>query len=197
MADPVTTLSTPPAGSPGARVAADPTPGLSDADFESLDGASGKPDEYTLTLPENFKPVLPDGAKVEFNAQDPRLPMARTTAKELGLSQSQFSRLLQLDVEMQLAETQRFNAAVAAEERKLGANFPQRKAVVLQELSRRLTPDQVRAVEAFTISAAAFTVLEVLLGCASRSSAQSNSDSWAQKMWPNGFDPNPQQKKAG
>jgi hypothetical protein len=35
----------------------------------------------------------------------------------------QFSRLLQLDVEQQMNEAKRFNDAVAAEERKLGASF--------------------------------------------------------------------------
>jgi hypothetical protein len=184
-----TTPSTLPAGSPGAQsgVHAEATPSpLTDADFDGSDGgSSGKPDEYALTLPETFKPVLPDGAKAELDAQDPRLPMARATAKELGLSQSQFSRLLQLDIELQMDEAKRFNDAVAAEERKLGASFPQRKTAVLTELNRRLTPDQVRAVSAFTMSAAAFEALEVLLG-RSASRTQS-SDSWAEKMWPRGF----------
>jgi hypothetical protein len=192
--------SPPPAGSAGAQpgVRADPTPSpLTDADYDGSDGGSpGKPDEYALTLPETFKPVLPDGARVELDAQDPRLPMARATARELDLSQKQFSRLLQLDVELQMNEAKRFNDAVAAEERKLGASFPQRKAAVLAELNRRFTPDQVRAVSAFTMSATTFEMLEVLLGRASSSSsASSSSDNWAQKMWPRGFDPNPQRAR--
>lgn len=84
---------------------------------ERLKTVPEKPEGYKPELPKDFKiEGLPDGVEIKINDKDPRLAAARTIAKDLGLSQDQFSRLLTLEAQRIAADA----IADADELKKLG-----------------------------------------------------------------------------
>lgn len=82
------------------------------------------PEAYKTELPADFK--VPDGINYKFNDADPLLAQARTLAKDLGIPQEGFSKLLGLYAGAQVATQQSVNAARNAEIAKLGATGPAR-----------------------------------------------------------------------
>jgi hypothetical protein len=83
-----------------------------------------KPEDFKIELPGDFKP--PEGVKFEFKADDPLLAQARTMAKDMGLSQENFSKLLGLYAGSQVSSQQAIKAARDAEIGKLGTTGPAR-----------------------------------------------------------------------
>lgn len=120
-----------------------------------------KPEGYELKLPEDFKP--PQGVEIKFDDKDPRIPLARTVAKELGLGQDGFSKLLALDAQIQLHADQALQAVITAESAKLGDKFPARKAAVEAFLTANVGEDGLKALMPQVRSAAAFEALEKLI----------------------------------
>lgn len=82
------------------------------------------PEAYKAELPTDFKP--PDGIDYKFNDADPLLAQARTLAKELGIPQEGFSKLLGLYAGAQVATAQQIQTAKNAEIAKLGPTGPAR-----------------------------------------------------------------------
>jgi hypothetical protein len=203
MVEPAAAPSTPPAPSPGAPPAAADR-SLSDTDFGDH-GASGKPEKpelYKAELPSDF--ALPQGVEYRFDDKDPTLAEARKLVHEVGLDQATFSKLLGLHAKAELAQAQRALAEVVTVERSL-PNFEPRKTAINKFLDANLPADQAAAIKASVSSGPAFLGLEQLISRASgraststsSASASSNEKSWADRMWPRGFDPNPQQRRAG
>jgi hypothetical protein len=193
MPDPGVVLSTPPAGPAGARGAADPTPGFTDADFG--DGtSSGKPAvEYKAELPADLK--LPEGVEIKFNDRDPVhgevLAEARTLAREAGLDQATFSKLLGLHAKLEL-RTNDVEIARRNIERGKIANFDTRSAALTKFLDANLSSEQATALKAGVTSKVVFEAIEQLISrvtgrAAPISSTPSDGKSWADRMWPDGF----------
>jgi hypothetical protein len=206
MPDPAPNISTPnsPAGFQPGRVAADPAPstGLTDADFG--DGAPGRTasTEFKAELPADLK--LPDGIEIKYDDRDPVhgqvLLEARALAREAGLDQTTFSKMLGLHAKLQLRQND-VELARANIEKQSITNFDTRSAAVISFLDRHLSAEQSRAIQAGVHNRAAFEALETLISRvtgrspASSSAPSSNGKSWADRMWPNGFDPNPQRAR--
>ena len=92
------------------------------ADIEAARGETpAKAEDYKAELPKEFK--LPEGLAelppgTEFNQNDPRLAILRKIANETGMSQKQFSAVLQMDaIQQSIAVTGRL-----ARDKALGEN---------------------------------------------------------------------------
>jgi hypothetical protein len=134
------------------------------------------PDAYVLegeiNLPETVKvPNGEDGKPLKFavNKDDPRIPMVRAFAHQFGLPQDAVNSLVALDAQMQIAEINAAAETRAAEQKKLGANFPTRKTAVETFLKGAMTGDQAakdakyHALLPFVGNAAAFEAVEDLI----------------------------------
>jgi hypothetical protein len=83
-----------------------------------------KPEDYKIELPGDFRP--PEGVQFQLKTDDPLMAQARTLAKELGVTQEGFSKLLGLYAGAQVATQQQVLAARNAEIAKLGTTGPAR-----------------------------------------------------------------------
>lgn len=79
---------------------------------------------YKIELPADFK--APEGVEYKFIDNDPLLAQAKGMAKEMGLSQDQFSKLLGLYAGSQVSTQGQIQAARNAEIAKLGPTGPAR-----------------------------------------------------------------------
>lgn len=77
------------------------------------------PADYKLDLPPNF---VPQGMEVSFDANDPVLRDAQAFAHREGLSQSQFTQMLQFHAQTRIDELKHVQDLHRAELDKLGAN---------------------------------------------------------------------------
>jgi hypothetical protein len=178
----------------------------SDADAR-MAAVPEKIEGYKLELPTEF--AVPQGMKVAFDEKDPRVAAARTFAKENGLDQAAFSKMLAFDAQQQVAD---FNAALAnieAEQAKLGEKFPEREKAMTSFVSTALTGTaeqkaaKHQALQRILTSAAAFEGFEDVinkLGGARIPAAggdpppAASTKSQAERIWPGGFTPTPQAK---
>lgn len=101
-----------------------------------------KPEDYKYELPKDFQ--APQGLEFKFNESDPNLQAARAVAKELGISQDGFSKLLGLYAGTKVNETQAIKGAYDAEVAKLGSAGPARVSAVTQFLNGILGEDGAR-----------------------------------------------------
>lgn len=126
-----------------------------------------KPEGYKLELPADF--AVPQGMTVKFDEKDPRVAAARTFAKEHGLGQDAFSKMLAFDAQQKVAE---FNAALAnieSEQKKLGEKFPEREKALTAFVASTLTGTteqktaKHKALQMVLTSADAFEALEDII----------------------------------
>jgi hypothetical protein len=147
----------PPSFQPGARVAADASPGLTDADFG--DDAPGRTAsmEFKVEFPTDLK--LPDGIEIKYDDRDPVhgpiLAEAHTLAREVGLDQTTFSKMLGLQAKLELRQHD-VELARANIEKQSITNFDALSAAVISFLDRHLSAEQSRAIQAGVHSRAAF-----------------------------------------
>jgi hypothetical protein len=182
---PDTVLSTPPAGgSPGAP----PVEG-----DRSLSNADASAEAYKAELPADLK--LPAGVEIKYDDRDPvhgeALAEARTLAREAGLDQATFSKLLAVHARYELRQHD-VEIARTNIERQSISGFEGRKSAMVAFLDRHLSSDQSTALKAGVHSRAAFEAIETLIAKATGraapiSSTPSDGKSWADRMWPNGF----------
>jgi hypothetical protein len=111
--------------------------GLKAAQDARLASLPQKPEDYKLELPKDFKP--PDGWVLDD--KDPRLPALREAAKEAGIDQAAFSKLVAADAQARIAEHTRLNELAKAEQAKLGANGTARVTAVKTWLSSIVGPE--------------------------------------------------------
>lgn len=78
------------------------------------------PQEYAFDLPQDFQ--APDGIEIKFDPQDPRMAQATALAKEAGIDQATFSKLLALDAQRIVDDHKASAEEHAAEMQKLGEN---------------------------------------------------------------------------
>lgn len=97
-----------------------------------------KPEDYKVELPKDF--VVPQGVEFKFDDTNPALANARAAAKDMGLSQDQFSKLLGIYASEQVTQKQNYGTWAKAEQEKLGANGPARVTAIEQYLAGKLGP---------------------------------------------------------
>ena len=115
-----------------------------------------KPEDYKAELPKDF--VTPDGTKVEFKDTDPLFIEARKTAKDMGLTQEQFSRLLSLHAGAMVNNQQTFKTARDAEIAKLGPTAPARISAIQTWLKAVAGPDAATLIGVLDYAPVAGTV---------------------------------------
>lgn len=118
-------------------------------------------DAYTFTLPETVN--IPEGIDLKYDDKRPELVEARKMAKEMGLSQEQFSSLLALDARMKIADWNKAQEEVAAEKTKLGENFETRHAALNSFLQANLSGEEFEAMQIVVADAHAFSAVEKLM----------------------------------
>lgn len=119
------------------------------------------PNGYKAELLADFK--APEGMSIEFDENDPVLGEARTVAKELGLDQASFSKLLTIHTKAQLANLAAQDAVIGEEQKKLGDKAGERIGAVESYLKANLGGDEYSALQSVATSAAAVTALEKLI----------------------------------
>lgn len=99
-----------------------------------------KPTGYELKFSDTFKPDV----AIKFDETDPRVAPMRALAHELNLDQPTFSRLLEIEAHRVIAENKAYTAAVAAEDKKLGANATARVTALKTWLTGALGADAAK-----------------------------------------------------
>jgi hypothetical protein len=178
----------------------------SDADAR-MAAVPEKPEGYKLELPQDFE--VPAGAKITFDEKDPRMVAARTWAKEAGLDQGQFSKLLTLEAQRTVGEYKAALANIEAEQAKLGEKFPEREKALTAFVATALTGNaeqkaaKHKALQMVLTSAAAFEGFEDIMnklagskipGAPSVDPPVPQPKSHADRIWPGGFASTPQAK---
>lgn len=110
-----------------------------------------KPEDYKLQLPKDFK--APQGIEFVPNENDPLLPLAREFAKEAGLSQEQFEKLVGFKAAIEIGNRQQMDAARADQLQKLGVNGTARKTALDTWLNATLGPELGKHMSEFTFTA--------------------------------------------
>src|SRR5215472_16755846 len=98
------------------------------ADQVRRNGLPATPEAYRYELPKDFK--APDGVEFKFNENDQNLQQARVAAKEMGLTQDQFSRFLGLYAGDQVNTQQKIKTARETEINKLGPTATARMSAI-------------------------------------------------------------------
>lgn len=89
------------------------------------------PDGYKLELPADLKiEGMPEGAQITFDEKDPRLAAFRTLAKEAGIDQATFSKLLGIEAMKVAAEERAFQDGLVKAKQTLGEKADERIAAV-------------------------------------------------------------------
>jgi hypothetical protein len=123
-----------------------------------------KPEAYKIELPQDFKiEGLPEGVQIKFNEKDPTLAEARALAKDLGLPQEAFSKLLTLEAKRIAKSAIEQDRALAAEKQKLGDKAVERISGVDSFLKKNLSAAQYSALAEVATSAAAIEAMEALI----------------------------------
>lgn len=111
---------------------------------------------------------LPEGMQIKVDPADPRLTVARSVAKELGLDQKQFAGIVALDARLQI-ETHKAETARLAEETKLlGDNAKSRMDAIANWLgglrdNGTLTPQEFARVQVYATDSYTVTALEKIM----------------------------------
>lgn len=184
--------STPPQGTPPAPEGSstwnwtDEVPGIGDApdwfradkynsvaaqakaynDAASKLGAfTGAPEEYQIPAVEEFaKDInLPEGVEMNLDPEDPLLKAFMPAAKEMGINQEGFNRLLGLYVQQQANDYAESMATADAEKKQLGERADERLTSVAQWGKANLDADMYGKLEEALTSAAAVEVVEALI----------------------------------
>jgi hypothetical protein len=131
---------------------------------ERAKGVPEKPEGYAPTLPETFK--APEGVEVRIDPNDPLFVEARQFAKEQGLTQAEFSKMLAIEAKRVANEATKLAEARKAQKEALGENGQARIDALDTKLKARLTHDEVGALWAGIATAAQVAAFEKLVGAA-------------------------------
>lgn len=97
------------------------------------------PDGYELKLPSDIK--MPDGYTFALDANDPMVALGRETAKQAGLDQAGFEKLVGSYAEFQAKQTADIAAAEAAQIKALGPQGKQRADAAKTWLVAKFGPE--------------------------------------------------------
>lgn len=117
---------------PGASGAPDPAARPDGASGGAQQEQVGAPAEYAISDEmAKFEIQTDAGVAVRIDPNDARLPDARVAAKELGLSQAEFDKVLKLDARLTAAAVSRANKNIDAAEKALGPTFESERAALV------------------------------------------------------------------
>lgn len=119
---------------------------------------TGAPEEYTVTISEELQEK-----GVEFAEDDPLLTEAQEMAKELGMNQEGFDRMLNMYATMQLAETQAIEDLRTEQMKELGNNGQERVDNLDAWAKANLSADLYDGFKEMAISANAVKAMERLV----------------------------------
>jgi len=134
------------------------------------EGIPADPKDYKPELPESFE--APEGFEFEIADDDPLLIEARELAKEAGLTQAEFSKLVSLRARIELQQDEMIAKGVEEEKKKLGSNAQARIDQVYKfmgaerqaiDKSRNKTPSEQSAFYGRIFSADEILELENLI----------------------------------
>lgn len=126
-----------------------------------LAAVPAKPDDYQLVNSSDFK--LPDDFAFEFDAANPGYAALREFAQANGVSQTGFSKLLDIYVQDKVAEAQFVQAESAKQVEKLGANGPARVDTVKAWFKARLGEEAAAIIMERPVIAAEIEAYEKLM----------------------------------
>lgn len=130
---------------------------------------------------------IPQGIEFKLDEADPMFTAAREWAKEAGIPQEAFHKLVGIYAKSQITSMQNFNTQVASERGKLGQAATQRVEAVETALKGRIG-DRAAALAPMMVTAAAVEAFEALLRTTSApgpgSSGQQGSKPDYSKMSP-------------
>lgn len=127
--------------------------------------AAGKPqkaEDFKAVLPDDFE--APDGVQIVIDEKDPRLPIARELALEMGLDQAGFSKLLALDAKFKLAEDAQLKGRLTAELGHLGTRGKERVDAVTTWMGAKLGSDFANALAPMIFTAKQVQAFEKIIG---------------------------------
>jgi hypothetical protein len=163
-----------------------------------------KPDDYKIEvkLPDTVK--VPEGMTFD-PSKDPRLPVLRQVAHELGLTNTEVNRLVALDAELAIQNHTAEQARVAEETKKLGEKATDRIAAVTNwakalQTKGDLSADEFNEIRMTASTAVGVTALEKLMAKAAGTvpghvptpPPKVEPQNIADRIWPGGFSPTPQ-----
>lgn len=119
---------------------------------------TGAPEEYTVSLSEELQEK-----GVEFAEDDPLLTDAKDMAKELGMNQEGFERMLNMYATAQLAETQAIEELRTEQLKELGNNGQERVDNLDAWAKTNLSADLYEGFKEMAISASAVKAMERLV----------------------------------
>lgn len=130
---------------------------------------TGAPDEYVASLSDEIKEQ-----GVELIDDDPMIDEAKAFAKEAGMSQDGFSKMMNLYALSKLAETKANEESMAADIASLGDNADRRINNLSQWANANLPTDMQEGFKDLAVSADAVQTLEQIVAMTRNSSVQVN-----------------------
>jgi hypothetical protein len=139
------------------------------------DLAARKPDDIKIVakLPEGLK--LPPNTEIKIDEKDPRVAAVRALAIKRGFDQETVDDLVAIEVAQQAQAEIEADAAVQAEQKKLGQNGPARVKAAESFLSSKLSAEKYEAVRPFIGNALAFEAIEDLIKLATTQQIPNNN----------------------
>lgn len=132
--------------------------------------AAAVPQDYKPDLPGDFK--LPEGFEFSVDANRAALPKLKEWAKEAGLTQEAFSKLMAIKAEDDLVLDEAERTHFAGEQKKLGENYDARAKAVDSFLKANLSTEHYEALkfDQRMFGALAFEAIETLIGKVTKAS---------------------------
>jgi len=133
---------------------------------------TGAPDDYAVGVSEELKE-----AGVEINSDDPMVEEAIKFAKDAGMNQEGFGKLINLYGTMELARNNAEKEAVTADIASLGDNADRRLNNLNQWASKNLPTDLVEGFKDAAVSADAVKAIEQLVSMTRAAPVEANDSS--------------------
>jgi hypothetical protein len=165
------------------------------------EGESGAPAEYVFDDDVKTFEVKTEAGAVRIDANDPRLPDAKAAARELGLSQAEFNKVLKLDAKLTAAAVARANKQIDDAVAAMGPTFQEERRAVVTWAQSHLSPAEARELDlwlSYGDLPTRFRLVQRLSGLSpgamhnSATSASPQPKSVADRIWPSGFVAKPQ-----
>lgn len=118
--------------------------------------AEGVPESYELIIPED---IVPEGAELNVNKEDPRFQALTKIAKENNWTQEQVNEIVKLDV---LAQVESYNTT-QQEMAKLGERAQQRVERIYSWATANFSPDTAKVIGSLARSADDVKALEEVI----------------------------------
>lgn len=131
--------------------------------YQELESKQGKYGAFFGSPEGDYELTLPEGIEGEFDKENPLLQAVTTQAKEMGLSQAAFNKLLHSYVEHDAGLVANEAAQLANVASELGENGEAYIQDTWTRLNQVLGPDEAKALDGVVVSAPAIKALNKLM----------------------------------